>query len=76
MTGEIAGGLFNPEGLKELLRHKEINKRIEEGGNPYYTDSKGGIAVSTSKLDSSGNVVDDEGKVVLSSEELNKLLNW
>lgn len=75
LSGEIAGGLFNPEGLKEYLRAKKMKEQLESGGTPMVSDSKGGMAYSTTKLDSKGNIVDEEGNIIMSVEELEKFLN-
>ncbi|MEO0075042.1 MAG: hypothetical protein ABIK31_02905 [candidate division WOR-3 bacterium] len=75
LSGEIAGGLFNPEGLREYLRMKKMHEAVKKRGEAFVADSSGGMAVSTSSLDEKGNIVDDKGNVIFSAEELSKLLN-
>jgi hypothetical protein len=76
LTGEIAGGLFNPDGLKQYHKMKESLK-ISKGKNGkkgvLQIGSNGGMAISNTKLDN-GRIVDEMGNEVISMENLMKFL--
>jgi hypothetical protein len=73
LTGEITGGLINPDGLKEYF--KEKNKRKDYGTKGVFSQgSSGGMAISNTTL-RNGKIVDiNTGQEVLSLEQLNKFL--
>lgn len=74
LSGEIAGGFFNPEGLKEYYKAKQL--AMESSGNKavFSEGSGGGVAIANTTL-RNGKVVDIKtGQEVMSFEEIAKFL--
>ena len=75
LSGEIAGGFFNPEGLKKYLEEKERMKDIMSNTASVKTGSGGGSAVSNTTI-RGGKIVDTRtGEEVMSLDALEKYLS-
>lgn len=73
LSGEIAGGLFNPQGLKEYSRAKEAAKRLKEGKDTHEVSSDGGFVVSSNTVQGDA-IVNAEGKEVMKLTDLEKII--
>lgn len=73
LSGEIAGGFFNPEGLKKYYEEKQRTLMVKDKKGVLKTGSGGGTAVSNVRF-KDGKIVDDKGQEVMRMEELAKFL--
>lgn len=74
LSGEIAGGLFNPTGLKEYSRAKEAHKRLREGKSSHEVSSDGGYVVSNNTIQGDKIVDSSTGKEIMKIEDLEKII--
>lgn len=73
LSGEIAGGLFNPEGLKEYRKAKEHEEKSSKKSS-VKMGSNGGAAYSTVTV-KNGKVVDSTtGEALMELNDLQKYL--
>lgn len=74
LSGEIAGGFWNPEGLKKYYEEKERQMDVSSGKASVTRTSKGGSAVANTTI-KNGMIVDTRtGEPVMSLEALDNYL--
>ena len=75
LSGEIAGGFFNPEGLKKYYEEKERQKDIENGRASVKRSSSGGSAVANTTIKGDMIVDTATGEPIMSLDALQKHLS-
>lgn len=74
LSGEIAGGFFNPEGLNKYYEEKQRELMVKDKKSVFKTGSGGGVAISNTVL-RNGKIADKAtGQEVISIEEISKFL--
>ena len=74
LSGEIAGGLFNPQGLKEYSRAKEAQKKLREGKSSHDVSSDGGFVVSNNTIKGDKIVNSATGEEIMKIADLEKII--
>lgn len=74
LSGEIAGGLQNPQGLKEYTRAKEAAKRLKDGQASHDVSSDGGFVVTNNTIKGDKIVNSATGEEVMSLKDLEGIL--
>jgi hypothetical protein len=74
LSGEIAGGLFNPDGLKEYTRAKEARKKLREGKSSHEVSSDGGYVVSNNTIQGDRIINSSTGEEIMTISDLEKII--
>jgi hypothetical protein len=75
LSGEIAGGLMNPEGLKEYLKQKKIKEALDKGESLHDVSGKEGYAAANTIIQDDKIVNEQTGEVIMDMNELQNLLS-
>jgi hypothetical protein len=75
LTGELAGGLANPDAFKEYRAGKKRSEDMKASGKTIHMGKEGGIAQSNTTI-RNGQVVDETtGEVIMTDKDLEDMLN-
>lgn len=75
LIGELAGGLANPDALKEYKANKKRNEDMKNSGKAVHMGKDGGIAQANTTI-RNGQIVNEEtGEVVMTDKDLEDMLN-
>lgn len=75
LSGEIAGGFWNPEGLKKYYEQKQAIQASESGKTRFEESKDGGTAVANTVFQN-GKIVDkDTGQEIMDVGRLDELLD-